>query len=87
VDVGYTFCELICPTGALYCDWDKALLENMGLAEFFGANPLEEGYKKAIESGHLRKLALDKIEGPYYKVYSKRPRFYLSQKLSAPPPR
>ena len=78
--MGCTFCELICPTGALYCDWDKVLQENMGLSEFFGANPLEEAYKKAIESGHLRKLVPDEIQGPYYKVYSKRPRFKLSKK-------
>jgi hypothetical protein len=36
---------------------------------------LEEAYKTAIASGRLRKLVPDEIEGPYYKVYSKRPRF------------
>lgn len=78
--MGCTFCELICPTGAITCDWDKALEENMGLAEFFGANPLEEAYKKALEGGRFRKLSPDEIQGPYYKVYSKRPRFKLSKK-------
>ena len=78
--MGCTFCELICPTGAISCDWDKALEENMKLGEFFGANPLEEAYKKAIESGRLRKLVPDDIQGPYYKVYKKRPRFKITCK-------
>ena len=77
--MGCTFCELICPTGAIYCDWDRVLHENMGLADLFGANPLEESYKKAIETGRLRKLVSGEIKGPYYKVYDKRPRFKLSK--------
>lgn len=76
--MGCTFCELICPTGAISCDWDKALEDNMKLGEFFGANPLEAAYRNAVESGRLRKLSPDEIKGPYYKVYSKRPRFKLS---------
>ncbi len=78
--MGCTFCELICPTGAIHCDWDRALQENMGLAEFFGANPLEEACEQAVKSGRLRKLTPDEIQGPYYKVYEERPRFKLSQR-------
>jgi len=80
--MGCTFCELICPTGAISCDWDKAFQENLDLAEFFGANPLEAAYRQAVESGRLRKLVPDEIQGPYYKVYSERPRFKLSQRYS-----
>ncbi len=77
--MGCTFCELICPTGAISCDWDKVFKENMKLSEFFGTNPLEEAYKRIVASGQFRKLIPDKIEGPYYKVYSKRPRFKISK--------
>ena len=73
--MGCTFCELICPTGAISCDWEKALEENAKLGEYFGVNPLEEAYRKAVESGGLRKLVPDAIEGPYFKVYNKHPRF------------
>jgi flavodoxin/ferredoxin len=76
--MGCTFCEMICPTGAITCDWEKALQEIMKLGEFFGADPLEEAYRRAVESGRLRKLAPDKIEGPYFKVFSKRPRFKIT---------
>jgi hypothetical protein len=79
--MGYTFCELICPTGAISCDWDEVLQENMGLADLFGADPLKEAYEQAVKSGRLRKLVSDEIQGPYYKVYAERPRFKLSQKF------
>lgn len=75
--MGCTFCELICPTGAISCDWEAALEENMALAEFFGANPLAAAYEKAIASGRLRKLVPDEIQGPYFQVHGKRPRFKL----------
>ncbi len=73
--MGCTFCELICPTGAITCDWDSALQENMRLEEYFGVNPLEAAFKKALETGGLRRLSPDESQGPYYKVYSKHPRF------------
>jgi flavodoxin len=73
--MGCTFCELICPTGAISCDWEHTLKENMELGKFFGANPLEEAYKNIIASGRFRKLSPDEIKGPYFMVYSKRPRF------------
>jgi len=47
----------------------------MALGEFFGANPLEEAFKNIMASGTFRKLSPDKINGPYFKVYNKRPRF------------
>ncbi len=74
--MGCTFCELICPTGAISHDWEQALREHMKIAEFFGGtSPLKTAHEKAVASGRLRQLVPDKIEGPYFKVYSKRPRF------------
>ena len=73
--MGCTFCEMICPTGAISCDWEAVLKETAGLGLFMGYNPLEEAAKKAIASGRLRKLVPDEIGGPYFKVYSRRPRF------------
>jgi flavodoxin/ferredoxin len=73
--MGCTFCELICPTGAISCDWDQVLEENLKLGEYFGVNPLEAAFKKALESGGLRKLFPDGIQQPYYKVHSRHPRF------------
>lgn len=74
--MGCTFCELICPTGAISHDWDKAFQAHMKIAEFFGGvSPLKAAHEKALASGRLRQLVPDQIEGPYFKVYSKRPRF------------
>jgi hypothetical protein len=74
--MGCTFCELICPTGAISHDWEKAFREHMKIAEFFGGvSPLKAAHEKAVASGCLRQLVPDKIEEPYFKVYSKRPRF------------
>jgi flavodoxin/NAD-dependent dihydropyrimidine dehydrogenase PreA subunit len=74
--MGCTFCELICPTGAISHDWEKAAREHMKIAEFFGGvSPLKAAHEKALASGRLRQLVPNKIEGPYFKVYSKRPRF------------
>jgi flavodoxin/ferredoxin len=78
--MGCTFCELICPTGAISHDWEKAFREHMKIAEFFGGvSPLKAAHEKAVASGRLRQLVPDKIKGPYFKVYSKRPRFKISK--------
>ncbi|MBN1851060.1 MAG: flavodoxin domain-containing protein [Deltaproteobacteria bacterium] len=73
--MGCTFCELICPTGAISCDWDAVMEENARLGQMFGYNPLERAAQEAVAMGRLRKLVTEDIKGPYYKVYSKRPRF------------
>jgi flavodoxin/NAD-dependent dihydropyrimidine dehydrogenase PreA subunit len=77
--MGCTFCEMICPTGAISGDWEAALKQTAGLAELFEGNPLEEAARKAVASGRLRKLVPDEIKGPYFKVYSKRPRFKIKK--------
>jgi hypothetical protein len=74
-----TFCELICPTGAISCDWDAVLAENAGLGQMFGYNPLEKAAQDALALGRLRKLVGEDSKGPYYKVYSKRPRFKIPE--------
>lgn len=73
--MGCTFCEMICPTGAIFCDWEEVLKQAAGLGEFFGYSPLQKAAAEAIASGRLRKLSPDEIKGPLFKVYSKRPRF------------
>jgi flavodoxin/ferredoxin len=73
--MGCTFCEMICPTGAISCNWDEVLAKNAGLGQFFGYNPLEKAAQEALALGRLRNLVTEDIKGPYYKVYSKRPRF------------
>jgi len=77
--MGCTFCELICPTGAISCNWDAVLTENAGLGQMFGYNPLEKAAQDALALGRLRKLVTEDSRGPYYKVYSKRPRFKIPQ--------
>ena len=77
--MGCTFCELICPTGAISCDWDAVLAENAGLGQMFGYNPLERAAQDALALGRLRKLVTEDSKGPYYKVYSQRPRFEIPQ--------
>ena len=77
--MGCTFCEMICPTGAISCNWEEVLKEAAGLGKFFGYNPLEKAAAEAVASGRLRKLVPDEIKGPYFMVYSKRPRFKISK--------
>lgn len=78
--MGCTFCELICPTGAISHDWENAFRAHMKIAELFdGVSPLRAAHEKAVASGRLRQLVPDKIKGPYFKVYSKHPRFKISK--------
>lgn len=75
--MGCTFCELICPTGAISCDWDKLMAEISGPPELSGVNPLEKAAEDLEKRGILRRLASRKIKGPYFRVYDKHPRFKL----------
>jgi flavodoxin/ferredoxin len=78
--MGCTFCELICPTGAISHDWDAAFEAHKKIAAFFGGtSPLKAAYDQAVASGRLRQLAPDKAAGPLYQVYNKRPRFKIPQ--------
>lgn len=77
--MGCTFCEMICPTGAISCDWETAFTEHMKLAQYFGVNPLEAAHRNAVASGRLRQLAPDTIAGPFFRVFPKHPRFKLSR--------
>jgi flavodoxin/ferredoxin len=77
--MGCTFCELICPTGAIHCDWEAVLAENAGLSDFFGYNPLVKAAEEAESSGRLRRLAPREIKGPYFVLHNKRPRFKIKK--------
>lgn len=76
--LGCTFCEMICPTGAIYCDWEAFLEESKELLSVFDFNPLEEAARKLVEEGRLRLLVKwedvrwDRL---YFMVHDKRPRF------------
>lgn len=76
--LGCTFCEMICPTGAISCDWEAFLEESKQLLSIFEFNPLEEAAKKLVREGRLRLLVKwedvrwDRL---YFMVHDKRPRF------------
>ncbi|MFC2045650.1 flavodoxin family protein [Chloroflexota bacterium] len=73
-----SFCELICPTGAIYAeDWDSCLE-----AIKDSQTEREKELAEAENEGHFRRLVpLDKIgwDTPYYKVHNKRPRFKIDK--------
>lgn len=73
--MGCTFCEMICPTGAVSCNWEEILAETARLGQIFGYNPLERAAQEAEASGRLRRLVPKEIKGPFVMVHTKRPRF------------
>lgn len=71
---GCVFCELICPTGAIYMD------DFQYAVDVFRSHSgdFEKELTEAEAAGLFRRLVpLDKVgwDTPYYKVYSQRPRF------------
>ncbi|OGP55627.1 MAG: hypothetical protein A2Y65_00475 [Deltaproteobacteria bacterium RBG_13_52_11] len=76
--MGCTFCELICPTGAISGNWEEGMKEGEGPGPVLDFNPLEKAADEVIASGRLRLLVPReqiRFDNPYIKVYSKRPRF------------
>jgi len=77
--LGCTFCEMICPTGAISCDWEefqKDFGEKIGV--ILGGDPLAKAAEEAIASGRLRMLVPKeevRRDRPYFKVHNKHPRF------------
>jgi flavodoxin/NAD-dependent dihydropyrimidine dehydrogenase PreA subunit len=77
--LGCTFCEMICPTGAISCDWEqfhKDFGEKIGV--ILDGNPLARAAEDCISSGRLRLLVPReevRWDRPYLKVHPKRPRF------------
>ncbi len=77
--LGCTFCEMICPTGAISCDWQgfiKDFNEKIGVT--LEGNPLADAAEKAIASGHVRMLIPKeqvRWDKPYFIVHNKHPRF------------
>jgi flavodoxin/NAD-dependent dihydropyrimidine dehydrogenase PreA subunit len=83
--LGCTFCEMICPSGAISCDWEgflKDFDEKMGPVFAGLGNPLAEAAEECITYGRLRMLVpreevrWDKL---YFMVHSKRPRFKIGK--------
>lgn len=81
--LGCTFCEMVCPTGAISCDWErfqKEFGEKIGCV--LDGNPLADAADACIASGRLR-LHISKEDvrwdRPYWKRHWKRPRFKLSR--------
>ncbi len=77
--MGCTFCELICPTGAISCDWERLMAERFGPPELMGFDPLEKAARELEASGHLRRLAPGEIKVPYFRVYNRHPRFRINR--------
>jgi Fe-S-cluster-containing hydrogenase component 2 len=77
--LGCTFCEMICPTGAISCDWEafqRDFGEKIGVV--LGGNALAHAAEEAIASGRLRMLVPKeevRWDRPYLKVHNKHPRF------------
>lgn len=81
--LGCTFCEMICPTGAIWCDWEAFLKESEELLSLFGFNPLEEAARKLVSEGKLRMhVPWDEVRWDrlYFMVHQKRPRFKVGGK-------
>jgi flavodoxin/ferredoxin len=81
--LGCTFCEMICPTGAISCDWEqfqKDFKEKIG--SVLGGNPLAEAAEGCIASGRLRLLIPRedvRWDTPLWKTHPKRPRFKIAR--------
>jgi Fe-S-cluster-containing hydrogenase component 2 len=81
--LGCTFCEMICPTGAISCDWEqfqKDIREKIGCV--LDGNPLAEAAEGCIASGRLRLLIPRedvRWDTPLWKTHPKRPRLKISR--------
>jgi flavodoxin/ferredoxin len=79
--MGCTFCELICPTGAISGPWEEiaaAMARGETPAVILGYNPLAKAAEGAAASGRLRPLVPPGevgSKGPYFKAFNNRPRF------------
>lgn len=80
--LGCTFCELICPTGAISCDWEAFLKVSSEVLSIFESNPLEEAAKNLIQNGKLRLLVpFEEIRWDrlFFMVHNKRPRLKIRE--------
>jgi NAD-dependent dihydropyrimidine dehydrogenase PreA subunit len=77
--LGCTFCEMICPSGAITCDWEGFMKEFGGKIHVaIEGNPLENAAEACLSSGRLRMLVPReevRFDRPYRMVHPKRPRF------------
>ena len=66
------FCEKICPTGAIQCDWEAAAEVTRERVK----NQVIPYLEQLEAKGKFRRLVKEvDIDKPMYKTYSKRPRF------------
>ena len=80
--MGCTFCELICPTGAITGNWDEIIARQAEepAGAIVGYNLLEKKADDAVVEGRLRILVSKediRWDRPCIKVHSKRPRLKL----------
>ncbi len=77
--LGCTFCEMICPTGAISCDWETFLKEfGEKIAAVVGGSALQTAADGCIASGKLRMLIPKeevRWDRLYFRVHNKHPRF------------
>ncbi len=75
--MGCTFCELICPTGAISGNWEE-VLQRESSAQVLDYNLLERAAEEAESAGRLRRLVPReevRWDRPYFSVHAQRPRF------------
>ena len=80
--MGCTFCEMICPTGAISCDWEEFAGQTAALHAMFDFNPLEKAAEEQVAAGKLRLLIpMEEVrhDRPYFLVHARRPRFKLGK--------
>ena len=83
--LGCTFCEMICPTGAISCDWEgfgREFGEKIAPVVSGQGNVLIDAAEKCIASGRLKMLVPKedvRWDRPYFVVHNKRPRFKIQK--------
>jgi flavodoxin/ferredoxin len=82
---GCTFCESICPTGAISCDWEAQEKRNVTGGFRVGGNALHENAVKMVAEGRLRMtIPFESVDWKrlWYQVHAQRPRYKVPKKES-----
>jgi len=80
--MGCTFCEMICPSGAISCDWGKFLAGMAAGPMILDFNPLQRAADEALAAGRLRMLVPKediRWERLFFIVHNKHPRFKIPE--------
>ena len=81
--MGCTFCEAVCPTGAISCDWEAQEKRSPTGGFAVGGNALHDGALKMIAEGRLRmKIPLETIDWSHQfrHEHPKHPRYKVPRK-------